>query len=160
METKKVEECKDYLKLFKCDVLDLFDKFNYDYRHDYTSDIMYETVDKMNAEEFTIASEIRSIIVKLSDVVEEINSLSAEVLYEGELCYEETDNRFYLKSVNAQKEDIVFHCGDCLQILVETEYYRCWQNVSFEINTDNEWFLTNTNYVGIDVITGIKARVI
>lgn len=68
---------------------------------------------------------------------------------EGRLGYNMDNDRYGLLVSDLWVND-GFHCGECLQIMIEGK----WIDTSFEMaweNGKNEWYLTDTDIRGTDI---------
>lgn len=73
----------------------------------------------------------------------------AKTWIEGRLGYNDTNDRYGLL-VSDLQENSGFHCGECLQVMVDGE----WKDTSFEMSWKNghgEWYLTDTELRGTDI---------
>ena len=69
---------------------------------------------------------------------------------QGTLCYNYDNDRYGLIVGGEWKED-GFHCGDCMQVMVEGE----WTPTRIEFS-GGDWYLVGTPYCGD--LDGIRAR--
>lgn len=62
---------------------------------------------------------------------------------EGRLGYNDENARYGLL-VSDLWENTGFHCGECLEVLVDDE----WVETRMEMSIDKEWYLVGTPYCG------------
>ncbi len=71
---------------------------------------------------------------------------------EGRLGYNSSNGRYGLL-VSDLWEDTGFHCGECLDVMVDGR----WVNTRMEMSADMKWYLVDTPYYGD--LEYIRARI-
>lgn len=71
---------------------------------------------------------------------------------EGRLGYNDSNNRYGLLIMDLW-EHTGFHCGECLQVMVEGE----WVETRMEMDNAQNWYLVGTPYRGD--LEYVKARI-
>lgn len=71
---------------------------------------------------------------------------------EGRLGYNSSNGRYGLL-VSDIWEDTGFHCGECLDVMLDGR----WVNTRMEMSVDMEWYLVGTPYYGD--LEYIRARI-
>jgi len=74
------------------------------------------------------------------------------VMAEGRLGYNSSNGRYGLLVLDIW-EDTGFHCGECLEVMVDGR----WVNTRMEMSADREWYLVDTPYHGD--LEYIRARI-
>ena len=72
---------------------------------------------------------------------------------QGRLGYNSNNDRYGLLAMD-EWLDSGFHCGECLEILVDDE----WLPTRIEMNNSGEWYLVDTPFKGDD-LEYIQARI-
>lgn len=65
------------------------------------------------------------------------------MIIEGRLGYNSSNDRYGLL-VSDLWEDSGFHCGECLEVLVDDK----WVSTRMEMGLDRKWYLVDTPYYG------------
>lgn len=65
------------------------------------------------------------------------------MMVEGRLGYNSANDRYGLL-VSDLWEDNGFHCGECLEVLVDDK----WVSTRMEMGLDRKWYLVDTPYYG------------
>jgi hypothetical protein len=84
--------------------------------------------------------------------IQQDNRKEHTAMREGRLGYNSSNDRYGLLSSDLWV-DTGFHCGECLEVLVDDE----WVQTRMEMNPAREWYLVGTPYCGD--LEYIRARI-